>query len=271
MHTDHLRAHIELDSHNWWFTARRRIVLSLLDEWLASRSAEHGSEGAGDLDLVDVGCGAGATLSALRPYGTVIGIEPDLEAAAVARSRTGLEVREGRLPDSIPCADQSFDVVTLLDVLEHVADDERALATIARILERDGCLIVTVPANPHLWSRHDIANEHHRRYTKAELASKLARAGFAVKRISYYNTLLYLPIAAFRLLSRLNPGATHADTGRVPGPVNSALESVFGAERHLLKHMSLPFGVSLIALAQLVGRQSGDTIADGISGGTDAS
>ena len=247
MQADMYELHRELEDTHWWFTARRTIVLAMLEEHLAEWPPR-----TGRLRIADVGCGAGGMLPHLAAFGDVVGIDPAPAAVEYSR-RTGLDVRSGSLPDALPFDDtDAFDVITLLDVLEHVRDDEASLCTLHALLVPGGRLVITVPAFPMLWSSHDVVNEHFRRYRRPLLAERLRAAGFAVDRMSYCNSALFLPIAAVRILRRVSgrDAASEGDLGRVAEPLNSALHHLFAAERHLLRHFALPAGVSLIAVAR---------------------
>jgi SAM-dependent methyltransferase len=239
--------HIEHERTHWWYTGRREVVLALLRRELAARQSSTRA-----LRLLDIGCGAGGMLSHLQAFGEAVGIDPSPAALEFARNSTGLDVRAGALPDALPFGpDDRFDVVTLLDVIEHVDDDVGALRAARELLEPAGTVIITVPAFPFLWSDHDVVNEHRRRYTRTGLAHVLANAGLEARRLSYYNTALFLPISAARLARRLlRPrGEPKPDVGSMPRPINALLHQLFAAERFLLPATALPFGVSLIAVA----------------------
>jgi SAM-dependent methyltransferase len=245
MQLGHLDYHNVAEANHWWFAARREIVLGLIEQCLAGRNGNTRA-----LRLLDIGCGAGGLLTHLRRFGTVAGVDAAPEAVAYARAKGDADVRQGALPDRIPFGPDEFDVITLLDVLEHIQDDTASLRTIYRLLGPEGFLVMTVPAYPFLWSQHDILNEHKRRYRRPELHVKLERAGFRLLKLSYYNTLLFPPIAAVRLLGRLRRNQSTADQGRVGKTLNGMLRNVFAAEKHMLLQGSLPFGLSLIAIAQ---------------------
>lgn len=246
MRAEMYELHEAHEETHWWFAARRSIVLHMLRRELEST---HGTRTP--LRLLDVGCGAGGLLAYLREFGEVTGVDPSAAAVAYASAK-GADVRAGTLPEGLPfAAEERFDVITLLDVLEHVEQDEAALAALARLLRPDGLLVVTVPAFPFLWSSHDVVNEHVRRYTRGQLRARLEGAGFDVRTISYYNTTLFLPIAAVRVVRRWLFGLSEqGDLGTVPRPVNAALRSLFAVERHVIGRLPLPFGVSLIATAR---------------------
>jgi SAM-dependent methyltransferase len=239
--------HNELENTHWWFTARREIVLATIRGELEAEPAL-----AAPLLILDIGCGAGGMLRHLAAFGTVVGADPAPAAVAFAAEK-GLDVRLGGLPDSLPFAPhERFDIITLLDVIEHLDDDAAGLRTVYRLLQPHGRLVLTVPAFDFLWSGHDIVNEHRRRYRRTSLAARLEECGFEILRMSYFNTVLFPPIAALRLARRVTGSATGAtaDLGRVPGPLNTMLHHLFAAERHVIRRMALPFGVSLLAVAR---------------------
>ena len=228
---------------HWWFAARRSIVLHILRREL---------RGSGPLRLLDIGCGAGGMLAHLREFGAVWGVDPSPEAVTYAAAKGAAEVRHGTLPDGLPFgAADRFDVITLLDVLEHVDDDLGSLRTIGGLLAPGGLLLLTVPAFPFLWSGHDVVNEHKRRYTRSTLRERLLAAGLEITMLSYCNSTLFLPIAGVRALKRWSePSEPRPDLGVVPRPLNALLRTVFAAERHVIGTAPLPFGVSLIATAR---------------------
>ena len=198
--------------------------------------------------LLEVGCGTGANLAMLGQFGALEAVELDEAARAIASARTGVVVRPGALPEALPADCTGYDLIVLLDVLEHVDADGAALAELRRRLRPDGRLVITVPACPWLWSRHDEAHHHHRRYTAAMLDERLAAAGFRVDTMSYFNTLLFPLVAGVRLVHRLLGIETADDS--MPAPwLNRALRRIFGSERHAIGRLSLPFGVSLAAVA----------------------
>lgn len=226
---------------SWWFRGRRRVLDAVV-----------GRLGlAPDSRLCDLGCGTGGNLAMLAGYGQVTGVERDPAAAQMARDATGLDVREGSA-EATGLDSDSFDIVCLLDVLEHLPDEAPALAEITRILRPGGLLLLTVPAFPMLWSGHDVALHHCRRYRRTGLARVLLNAGFELEWLSYYNAALFPPVAAVRVGRRLLGGGTaKADLGATTeGPAARLLEAVFAAERHVVGRVPLPVGVSLIGVAR---------------------
>ena len=229
----------EAEEASWWFRARRKILHRVLSD-LALPSATR---------LADIGCGMGGNLGMLRAFGYVTGVEMNPEAAAAARKRTGLAVLTAPA-EKTPLDTGSIDVVTMFDVLEHLEDEAEALREVRRILKPGGRFIFTVPAFQMLWSGHDEALHHKRRYTKPELVRKLSSSGLTVDWCSYYNASLFPPVAAVRLSRRLlGLGETKADVGQATGWQGRLLERIFAAERHVVGRLTLPVGVSLIGVA----------------------
>lgn len=228
----------ELDSTHWWFVARRRILKALIARKVRPPK---------DARILEVGCGTGHNLEMLSAFGHVEATELEPEARALSSERLGRPVHDAALPDLSLFPPSHFDLVALLDVLEHVDDDHAALAAIRDRLKPGGKLLVTVPANRWMWTSHDAAHHHHRRYQKRELRSLARRAGFRIDLLTHFNTLLFPPIAATRLAGKLL-GRDSADDAIPPRPVNAALERVFGLERALVGRVPMPFGVSLVAV-----------------------
>lgn len=234
-----LRQHLDLEERHWWFVARRKIVLSVLDQNLPRES---------DHEILDAGCGGGATLEALSSYGHPRGMELSEEAVAYNLEKSRDVVR-GSI-EQMPFADASFDLALALDVIEHVPDDLAALAELNRVLKLGGYLLVTVPALNLLWGPHDVANGHYRRYTLGGLRGRIEASGFEVVKATYFNTLLFPAVLAARRLGRLRGKAAASDIGEVRRPLNAALQAIFTLEAPLLRRGSLPVGVSALCLAR---------------------
>ena len=233
-----------LEDQHWWFSGRRAIVASFLEHHLgASR----------ELRILDVGCGTGGMLPMLARWGQVSAFDPFDEAVKAAQGRApkGAKVWRGEIPDAVP-ADHSFDLVTAFDVLEHLDDPVGAAARIREALAPEGLFVATVPAYQFLWSHHDEVNQHRRRYTVELLTQHLADGGLRVDAVTHFNSALFPPIAAVRLLQKVLPsgGEAASDTKETHPLINTALGRLFGAERHIVGKVPMPFGVSIIALAR---------------------
>ncbi|MHA1554473.1 MAG: class I SAM-dependent methyltransferase [Alphaproteobacteria bacterium] len=231
----------DLEERHWWFVGRRRIIDALLRRLPLPRQAR----------LLEIGCGSGGNLSMLARYGTVSAGEYDDETRARAASRQIADrVSSCELPNEFPFPNESFDLIAMFDVLEHIADDAETLSVIRDRLNKDGWLLLTVPMFPFLWSAHDVYNHHQRRYTRSDLASKLRNAGFDPIFQSYYNFWLFPLVAAVRLVKNLLGEDTAGDLSMPPNALNRVLAMLFSSERHAMGRVALPFGVSYILAAR---------------------
>ena len=228
----------ELDQQHWWFTARRRILSAVIRR-VARPPA--------NARILELGCGTGHNLDMLGAFGPVEASELDDHAREMASKRLGRPVEKVALPDLSKFPASSYDMIALLDVLEHVPDDKGSLAAIFTRLKPGGALLLTVPANPWMWSAHDVAHHHHRRYRKAEIAALAREAGFEIDLLSPFNTMLFPLIAGVRLLNKVR-GHDSSDDALPSPPVNRALDRLFGAEAGLIGRLPFPFGVSLVAV-----------------------
>jgi len=235
-----MRATLEVDEHHWWYRGRREIIRAELDRLSLPAGAR----------VLDAGCGSGRTLVDLVRYGEVQGIELDPQAAQVASKRGCGDVRVGRL-EELPWPDATFDLITCLDVVEHTPDDRRTLAELRRVCRPGGWLLVTVPAYQGLWSLHDEANHHFRRYSRSRLRAAARASGWRLRRMSSFNSLLLAPAAAVRIAQRARrPDSNYTPQVKLgPAWVNAALERPLRAEaRWLARGRTLPAGLSLIAV-----------------------
>ncbi len=235
-------AALAVEEDHWWYRGRRRIIAAEIDRLALPPGAR----------ILDAGCGSGRMLVELARYGSVAGVELDSEAVAIARARDHFDVRAARV-EELPFADATFDLITCLDVIEHTPDDRLTLAELRRVCRPGGWLLVTVPAYPALWSRHDEQNHHYRRYTRAMLRSASLAAGWQPVRATSFNSLLLAPAAAVRLGQRwlLAPSRRAQGTDLELGPSwrGGLLERLLAAEAAWLRRgRSLPFGLSLLAV-----------------------
>jgi ubiquinone/menaquinone biosynthesis C-methylase UbiE len=231
-----------LEDFYWWHIARRALIEDLIVEGLGGRTGAR---------LLDVGCGTGANLATFARHARATGIDMSAEALSFCKERGVPSVARSRV-ERLPFADGTFDVVTALDVLEHTDDDLEALAELRRVCRPGGLLITTVPAYGFLWSEHDEALRHRRRYTRHELRNKLTLSDFRVERASYFITTLFFPIVALRVHQGLFKRSTRPRTSLrvLPGWANSLLVHLLGLERRALRRINLPFGVSIVSVAE---------------------
>ena len=225
------------DRH-WWFVGRRRIVAQLIARFVPLPAKAR---------VLEAGCGYGGNLAMLGQLGDVQAFEFDDDARAHAAALSSRPVAYGKLPDEIGFTNDRFDLIAMLDVLEHIDDDVGSLRTLGSRLAPDGCLLLTVPAVPWLWSDHDVLHQHKRRYTKTLLKQRLHKAGFETVSIGYFNALLFPFALIQRLVSRLTGGGAD-DHAAPPEPLNAVLAAIFSLEAKVLGWIPFPIGLSLFAV-----------------------
>lgn len=231
---------LRADDHHWWYRGRRRIVLDVIDRLGLAPSAR----------ILDAGCGSGRTLDDLALRGTVSGLDTEEVGVRAARARGHDDVRLGRV-EEVPWPGATFDLVTCLDVIEHTPDDRRTLAELRRVTRPGGHLLLTVPAYPRLWSAHDVANRHYRRYTRTALCAAADAAGWREVDRTHFNTLLLAPAALMRWAERLPGRRPHgrSDLEVTPTALNSLLERPLRVEAAALRRgWRLPAGLSILVL-----------------------
>lgn len=232
-----------IDRDHWWFVGRRKIIRALIARFRPK---------PGPLAILEVGCGTGSNLALLQEFGAVDAIEPDDHARAFSEQRTGLTIKGGYLPN-VALDDARYDLIVLLDVLEHIPDDLGALTALRPKLAAGGRILLTVPGMPALWSGHDVAHHHQRRYTARTLEAVVARAGYRIVHRGAFNTLMLPLIVAVRTLNRLRGHEGGDDDAVPPKPLNAMLGWLFGAERHVSVRGWFPLGVSIGLVAEPAG------------------
>lgn len=250
------------DEH-WWWRSRRRFVCGLLETLSLPSNA----------NVLDIGCGDALFFDDLARYGQVSGIEPDINLIDESNPHRASITVAPFGPDY--ATDLRYDLITMLDVLEHIEDDRGTLHNVHEMLNPGGVAILTVPAFNWLWSMHDVANRHYRRYTRRELTGKLREQGFALDRAGYTFGWTVAAMTIRRLMmpahdqspkrERVNSGgagvppadeSTDPDAYRVtppPASVNAALDTLTRAEQAIARLLPLPLGSSTYAVARRVG------------------
>jgi len=235
-----------IETRHWWFRGKRDIVLSLAEPLLSQKRRPK---------LIDLGCGCGAMIKALEPYGDVTGVDFSDLPLAYCRERFGGTMK--KLDLSVPIeTEEQFDLGVALDILEHIDRDDIAAANIYALLRDGGHCIVTVPAYQWLWSSHDENCMHKRRYCKKQLEALLLNAGFKLAYISYYNCILFAAAAAVRLVSRCIRADRDSSLENHfrDSLLNRILYRIFsGEKKRISKKKTFPFGLSLIALVEKPG------------------
>ena len=236
---------LELESEHWWLLGRGELLASLV----ASECERRGWQVE---RLVDVGSGTGAILERLGSLADeVVGVESDPVPLRMSAER-GLDVRAGRA-DSLPFSEETVDVLTAFDVLEHLPDDVAAVREFHRVLRPGGSAIVSVPAYQWLWSSHDVVHGHRRRYTSGSLAEALRAGGLRVRRRGYFNAWLFPAAAAVRLAGRIVRRPPASDLARVPVRLNAVLLRILRSERPRVLDGGFPAGLSAFAVADRPG------------------
>jgi SAM-dependent methyltransferase len=232
----------ELDQLHWWYRARREVLAELIRREVVPPSGAH---------ILEIGCGTGHNLKMLSGFGRVDALELDDEARAIAEQRLGRQVLSAPLPELAGVPDRTYDLIAALDVIEHIDDDEAALAAITEKLKAGGKFLMTVPAHQWMWSAHDVVNHHKRRYSKAGLKRLIKTSPLKLEKLGYFNSLLFPLAMADRLASRLR-GKDDADLKMPSAPLNRTLEAVFATERYLVGRFPLPPGLSLFAVTSAI-------------------
>ncbi|NHN55198.1 methyltransferase domain-containing protein [Calidifontibacter sp. DB0510] len=223
MRADEVRKLTAVEDRHWWYAERRHLVGQLIKDLPAGDAADIGAAGGGNTRVL-LDHGWRAIAFELSPDGAQVGASRGLNVARADATK-------------LPLADESVDLVTALDIIEHIEDDDAAVSEIRRVLRPGGTAVIAVPADPKLWSAHDVAVNHVRRYTRPALLDVLQRNGLVVEECSSWMVLLR-PVVALRRKS-----TSGSDLDEPGALVNTALKGVVTLERYLPVR-SLP-GVSL--------------------------
>ena len=230
----------EHDSTHWWYRARRDILADYL-------TREGGLPK--DARILEIGCGTGHNLPMLAGFGTVDAIEIDPAAREIAGRRLGRPVGDAPLPALTDVPRGAYDLIAVLDVVEHIEDDVAALSAMRDCLAPGGKILITVPAHQWMWSAHDVVNHHHRRYSKRTLEHAIRAAGLRPRKLGYFNSLLFPLAAGARVAGRLT-GRDDSDDSPPAAPLNALFERIFRLERYFVGRVPMPPGVSIVTLAE---------------------
>ena len=246
MDKNYFKEYYILEREHWWFKARAKIITNLILNSLKNKKNTA-------LNILNIGAATGKTSELLSCFGKVTSLEYDKECCDFTNQMLNIDVINGSILE-LPFSAEEFDLVCAFDVIEHVEDDKLSVLEMKRVCKKEGIIVVSVPAFMLLWSHHDEVNHHFRRYTKSSLNSLFAQNEFNPIRSTYFNTILFLPILIFRLLSKLIPqklirvgagsDATINDNNSI---VSKILYQIFAFELTLLRYFNLPFGVSIFS------------------------
>lgn len=230
-----------LESGHWWFKTRREIVTSLI-------KPDKGNK------YLDIGCSGAMLLEDLHtsiPKKNLFGIDISSDAISIAQKK-GFENTFVMDAENPQFNENQFDCITVSDCLEHLENEASALKNWFKILNTNGTIIVFVPAFMFLWSLHDVANHHFRRYTQRQLIKAMKDAGFHVVRSGYWNFSLFVPVLFIRQLKRVITKNKKEvdDMALLPQPLNFFLIMVLRLENLFIKTgINFPFGISTYCLA----------------------
>lgn len=223
------------ESFYFWNIGRREIIKDLLNRHLRHKN----------LEILDVGCGSGGNKAILGKFGRVTGLDISEDALRLAKKYGFAHLVKA---DINALSDQCgpFDLISSLDVFEHIENDTGAIKKIFSLLKKGGFLVVTVPAHPWLWSRHDEAMRHQRRYCRNEILTKLKNAGFEILEHSHFVTLA-VPVNLLRKIrDKVLPKAGVGKTLRTydvvfPSSLNTLLIFILRAEKFLMRFFFFAF------------------------------
>jgi SAM-dependent methyltransferase len=228
----------DLEDHYWWFVGRRNVALKLLRKF-----------GGAQPRVLDLGCGTGVISGELTQWAEPISLDMSELALAFSKDR-GIPTLVQARGEWLPLKTGSVDAVLALDVFEHVKDDGAALKEAFRVLRPGGVLVLSVPAFKGLWGPHDVALMHFRRYTRGQMRARLQEAGFQIPRLSYSVFFLFPIVVLIRILEKAKRGEAHASLPKVPEWFNRALIGLQNIEASIIGSVSLPWGSSVLAVAQ---------------------
>jgi ubiquinone/menaquinone biosynthesis C-methylase UbiE len=244
----------DIEQSYWWFVGKQNLVRSILKSLSLSRHSDR---------ILDIGCGTGIILKLSEAFGRGYGIDLSAEAIRYTSARDLNLIVRSDASQSIPFKGDTFSAITCLDVLEHLDNDFNILSEMMRVCKPGGHIVLTVPAFNVLWSSHDVALHHRRRYTRKQMIDKVRQLNCRVSKNSYYNTILFIPILIARKLKPLLRGKQNLQSDlfvSIPRQMNSLLTSLFVFEIRCLQFMNFPFGVSLLLIIQ---KPLGDSVEIG--------
>ena len=236
----YLKTHSVQIKH-WWYQARLEIIDRVLARHLSKSTPK---------TILEIGAGSGVNIGRLQQFGKVDAVEMHEGGRELIRNNfSDVETRNGALPDPEVFGGKNYDVVCMFDVLEHIDTHQEALESIREHINEDGRLFVTVPAYQWLWSQHDVAMHHHRRYTKKKLQEVLKEAGWKVDKIGYFNTFLFPLALIARVKDLIFKPEISTGIDLPSDPVNSIFQRIFTSEASQVSNGGFPFGLSLMAVA----------------------
>lgn len=242
MHPEAYKEMVKTEDRHWWFMGRRQIISTTLTSLQLPENPK----------ILEIGCGTGGNLEMLSQFGTISAMDMNQYAIGIASTKIddSNNLKQGHCPDKIPFKENSFDLICLFDVLEHIDNDVDTLVAIKALLKVNGKIVITVPSYQWMFGAHDKFLHHKRRYSKSQLKKSIHSSGLNISRLTYFNTFL-LPIAMIvRLKEKVFKNSTNFGN-KVPHPiVNWLLTKIFMSESPILGFFNLPFGLSHLSILQ---------------------
>ncbi|PMJ99272.1 methyltransferase domain-containing protein [Vibrio sp. 10N.261.55.A7] len=230
---------IQSQKTHWWYVGRRKILDKILSK-LEIRGAS----------LLEIGGGMGGNIDLLKAYGEVTVLDNNTIAISYLHEAFNVKVVKANFPEKSELYIPQFGCILMLDVLEHIEDDNLALTQLAKSMQKHAKLVITVPAYQFLCSHHDEVMHHYRRYSMSNITALAESNGFTIKYKSYFNTLLF-PIALItRTISKLFDSIHRIEQNSEAGVINSMLTKLFSLESALLPRFSFPFGLSIVLVLE---------------------
>lgn len=234
METNEIDKMHRLEDGHWWFQGKKYLIESILDRTAISPGR-----------FLDIGCGTGIFLRMLEKRGAAYGLDLSEQALSYCQ-RDGCRLLVRAAGGRLPFKDNSFSLVTLLDMIEHVDNDLAVLKEVYRICKPGGVVVITVPAFEFLWGSHDDSHHHKRRYVLTHLREMGLSAGFILEKLTYTNFFIFLPVLLRRIISRNASSSKESDLRHTPKPINEMLKRIYKFEAFYLKRGNFPWGVSLL-------------------------
>lgn len=229
----------EVEAKHWWFRVRRELLHNVFTQFLPAGENRR---------ILDIGCGTGLSSKLLEEFGEVYSVDPSPDALHFCRERGLKNVVEG-VASHLPFPDNYFDAAIALDVLEHIENADQAVAEIKRVLKPRGIFVSYVPAFMFLWGHNDLVRMHFRRYTKKTLLALFSTESWVVKKITYFNMILLIPIWLGRKIRELIYKVPPDELEQVTW-ADKFLYQIFKFELRFLKKGTLPVGVSLLGVME---------------------
>ncbi len=240
----------DIENNNWWFVGKSILINTICKQLFQTHSKGR--------RLLDLGSGTGAVLNILGKYGDAYGTEISTEAIGYLKEKKLHDIVLSDANKPLPLKSNSFTFITCLDVLEHLDNDSLLINEMYRICSPGGYVVITVPAFNILWSYHDEALSHKRRYSKKKFVQQFENLDCHFIKTSYYNFIFFFPILIFRKIRKIissNKGEIYSDCNlSLPDLVNKLFGLLFRIEIFCLRFLNFPFGVSILLILKKNGK-----------------